>query len=161
MAGFPRDEQGRLVVELHAQDAEVLAAIASGVHDLLHPPDADDDPVARRLFPHAYSDPTEDLAELEWQQLVHGDLLARKQGALEELAALLHRADARRGRVRLVLDPEQADRIAAALNDVRHVLAITLGSDRAAPAAGPLDRGVLDWLAALQYELVESLLADM
>ena len=126
-----------------------------------------DSRVTDRLFPVAYLDPTEDVAEREWQSLVHDDLVRGKLAAFDDIRTLL--ADGRPGpdgTIRFVLDAEQEEHLLGALNDLRLVLAELIEGDDSAAGAGALDPGTVDtrdlleWLTAMVSELVDLKLAD-
>ena len=78
----------------------------------------------------AYLDPTEDVAEREWQALVHDDLVRDKLAAFDEIRTLL--AGGRPGTdgtIGFVLDAEQEEHLLGALNDLRLVLAELIDGD--------------------------------
>ena len=140
------------------------------VRALVESPDRDSR-VSERLFPVAYLDPTEDVAEREWQALVHDDLVRDKLAAFDEIRTLL--AGGRPGTdgtIGLVLDAEQEEHLLGALNDLRLVLAELIDGDDepvdAGASARPLDpagvdtRDLLEWLTVLVSELVEVKLDD-
>lgn len=79
---------------------------------------APSDPATRRLLPDA--DPDDPIAALEFRRLSERGIRERKIGALREAAMLMDSAT-------IVLGPEAAPRFAAAVNDVRLVLAERLG----------------------------------
>ena len=136
---FRRDEGGYVAL-LDPAERRVLLDVVDGVIDLLDdgpvpPPDgpdplaalvlpahdmpAPDDPALRRLLPDASDDP-EIAAEL--RRLTEADLRAARSAELRRLTC-----GARAGRAGLVVVPGEAADVAAALTDVRLVLASRLG----------------------------------
>jgi hypothetical protein len=171
---FRRAPEGSLVVDLDAEELGVLAGLAGELRALLERPDTGD-PAIARLFPRAYSDPTEDEAEQEWQALMGAELLRDRLDALDALLASAGAATSTPGRARGVrLDDGGVTAWLRVLNDMRLVLGARLGvtagldaheiAERAA-AAGDDPRARLallyDWLTYLEAELVELLLGEL
>jgi len=160
---FTRDDRGRLVVTLHVLDAQALVAVAADVRELLQAP-PDGNPVAARLFPRAYTDPTEEDAEREWQELVHADLALGKLAALDELRSRFERARPAGELVHVAFEADQEERLLLALNDMRLALGAALGvtADTDLEHVAPSDPHYLFvWLGAFEQELVEFLLEGM
>lgn len=114
-----------------------------------------ENPLAERLFPRAYLDPTEEEAETQWQELVHGDLVRDKLAALTAIMGALGVATpvedatpAEGGIVEIVLDKEGEAQLLGVLNDARLALGGMLGV-----TDDPDDRGPApdDPRAALYY----------
>lgn len=160
---------GRTGVVVTFEAAEVLALrdlvgqvevlLAGGV------PEHGTDPIRDRLFPRAYVDPTEDLAEGEFQSVVHEDLVRTKSEAVAALVAGLDAEADRRGRVEVELDGPALEHWIAALNDVRLAIGVAIGvteDDVEIPDDDPRAAGfaTYDWLTWLQGSLVEYLLED-
>lgn len=157
---FERDAEGRLVVTMHGDDVQALAAVAAHVRELLQAP-PEDNPVTTRLFPRAYSDPTEEAAEREWQAVVHPDLALGKIAALDDVRALFESARAVRGVVQVTLDADREARLLSAVNDIRLALGAALGitADSELDDLPPGDpRALFNWLGAFEEALVELLL---
>jgi len=169
---FRRRPDGRLAVELHRAEAELLAHLAEELTELLETPDPAD-PAIDRLFPRAYLDPTEEEAEQSFSSLVAPDLLRGRLDALRALAATVRppsgEVDADDDTVRVLeLDADQEAQWLSILNDARLALGIRLGvsDDREEVALEPDDpllhaHQVYDWLTYLQGELVEVLLDEL
>ncbi len=166
MYPFDRAADGQLVVTFYEGHQVLLTMLLTEVRALVESPEPDSR-VSDRLFPVAYLDPTEDVAEREWQSLVHDDLVRRKVAAFDDIRALL--AGGRPGpdgTIRFVLDAEQEEHLLGALNDLRLVLAELIDGGDAAAGAGALDPGTVDtsvlleWLTAMVSELVDLKLAD-
>ena len=160
---FERDDAGRLVLTMHAGDAQALADVAANVRELLQAP-PDDNPVTARLFPHAYTDPTEEDAEREWQELVHPDLVLGKVAALDDMRSLLEDARGLGDVVQLTLDADREARLLSAVNDIRLTLGAALGitADTELDDIPPGDpRGLFNWLGAFEEALVELLLEGL
>lgn len=170
---YRRGRDGRLVVTLDAAERAVFANLAAQLRAMLEHPDRDD-PAVARLFPRAYSDPTEEEAEAEWQALAGSELL---RGRLDALDALLE-ATADEHSASLELDAEQEAAWLGVLNDVRLVLGARLGvsdgTEHGAAAPGATtpsptesrdpDEGLAllyDWLTWLQAEHVDLLLGEL
>jgi hypothetical protein len=120
------------------------------------------DPVADRLFPRAYLDPTEEEAEQNWQDMVHADLVKEKSKALAVLASSLERVADAGGDAKLALDRAEVEAWLSALNDARLALGTTIGItedhdptglDPSDPAAQPFL--IYDWLTMLQGTILE------
>ncbi len=134
MRGFRR-EDGLFVARLEGAERPVLLDVVDGVVDLFgevpEPADPDDpfamlalsdepvaapeDPALRRLLPDAATDP--DLAA-ELRRLTDADLRSGKVSRLRALRAAVDQAAPE-----LVVAPGQAQDVAAALTDLRLVLA--------------------------------------
>jgi len=165
-----RRRDGGATVRFEAVEIAALRDLATQVDQLYAGgvPEHGADPIRDRLFPRAYVDPTEDVAETEFQSVVHDDLVRAKSDALTGLLADLDAAADRKGRVSLELGTEELDRWVGALNDVRLTLGVVLGvtedddEDDVAPdgprAAG---RATYDWLTWVQGTLVEFLMEGM
>src|SRR5207245_29074 len=109
-------------------------------------------------------DPTEEKVEAEWQDMVHGELVEAREGALRAFEASLARARPRLGRIEVDLSPDEAQAWLSVLNDARLALGTRLeitedldpgaiGSDHPeAPAYA-----VYWWLGWAQEHLVEAL----
>lgn len=141
MRGFT-EKHGTFVARLDATEREVVAALVADVAQLLGAPRFDesgpapapdvplvrtqdvpppDDPAVRRLLPDASRDDPQVAAE--FRRLTEDDLRARKIARLGDLwTRLTTPGDGRRQDV-LVVDPADAPELAAAITDVRLVLA--------------------------------------
>jgi hypothetical protein len=159
----PRGEG--LLVTLTPPEVELLQSIQDELRPVLESGRDPDDPVRERLFPRAYLDPTEDLAEQEWQELVHPELIQERLAALERLAQTLERATERKGRVEVEIDADEAQAWLGAINDARLALGTRLGVtedldstqiDADHPDAAAF--AVYSWLTWVQGDLVETLL---
>ncbi len=133
---------GSVVLRLSAVEYRVLAQLPEQLGELLQGPV--DDPALERLFPRAYSDPAEEIAEHEWQALSQPALLRDKLDAISVVQASLP-ADPGAD---VVLAPEVADAWLRVVNDLRLVLAAR--ADRS---------DVYRILSLLEEDLVEVLLA--
>ncbi|HEX6311599.1 MAG TPA: DUF2017 family protein [Acidimicrobiia bacterium] len=154
-----------LLVTLTAPEVDLLRSIPDELRPVLGAGRDPDDPVRERLFPRAYLDPTEDLAEQEWQDLVHPELIRERLAALERLVATLDRATERKGRFEVEIDADEAQAWLGALNDARLALGTRLGVtedlDATAVDADHPDAAafaVYGWLTWVQGDLVETLL---
>lgn len=170
MRTFERMRDGGLRVRLLPGEAAMLGMLLTEVRGLVADPGADN-AATRRLAPRAYLDPTEEQAEAQWRELVHGELVDARVAAFDEIRRLLDAAAPARGRVELLLDAEQEDRLLRSVNDLRLALAALLeesqggpgdpGQPAPAPAEGEQARMLLDWLTGLVADHVELLLAEM
>jgi len=161
---FKRRGEG-VVVSLTEAETELLQNIPGELRPVLEAGRDPDDPVRERLFPRAYLDPTEDLAEQEWQELVHPELIRDRVRALERLAESLARATTRKGRVEIELDGDETQAWLGALNDARLALGTRLGvTDDLDQTELPADHpdaaayAVYGWLTWVQGDLIETLL---
>lgn len=154
-----------MAASLSSQEAELLRNAAREVAGLLESGDRDN-PCWARLFPRAYLDPTEEEAELEWQSLVHDELLASKRMATRALERTLGETGGGLGRrrVEVTLTVEEAEGWLAVLNDARLALGTQLG------VSDDLDMSLLDprdpktasfaaysWLGWAEEHLVQAL----
>jgi Domain of unknown function (DUF2017) len=159
----PRARRGRDGIEVSLDDAEaaLLGRLAADLRTLLGGEGvSEDDPVRARLYPRAYLDPTEDKAEADWQQVVHGELVRERLAALDALTGTLAAATPRRSRRIVRLGPDDAERWLSALNDARLALGTRLGvtEDLAPGAVAVEDRPgyeIYTWLTYLQGQLLE------
>ncbi len=168
MARRFRAKGDALVVTLEPTELELLRQLPPQLGTLLT--DASDDsgakdPVVQRLFPRAYLDPTEEAAEVEWQGLVHSDLVKERLAALELVTATLEHATERRGRFEVALTADETQAWLGVLNDARLALGIRLDvteeTDLEAVALDDPEASayaIYGWLTYLQGELVEALL---
>jgi hypothetical protein len=185
---FRKNRRGELVVRLQPEELAVLRGLPSELRPLVDEPEpagepdvtaadpeadrapnADEsaeDKVRRRLFPLAYLDPTEEEAEKEWQRIVHPDLVRSKLESLSTLAATLERASENKGRVDIVLSPEETEAWLGTLNDARLALGVALNVTEdvdmeariRAEDAGAPGYAMYAWLTELQAALVDALL---
>ncbi|MFZ4585828.1 MAG: DUF2017 family protein [Acidimicrobiia bacterium] len=127
---FTIDGEGRVVATLDPLFATALRVIARDVRQVIEagasPVAPADDPIRTRLFPRAYSDPTEDMAEHDWQIAVHSDLVEAKLTQLETLAATLQRATETPKAIVVTLESNEVDAWIGAMNDARLVLGVQL-----------------------------------
>jgi hypothetical protein len=136
-------------VSLDRHEQLLLTELLDELEGLLDDPD---DPELRRLFPPAYSEPTDDE---QYRSLVRDQLVSGRSKALATVRATLS-SD--------TLDPDQADQWLRALNDMRLVLGTRWD------VTEQLDYGKLDlnerrgrelavygYLSWLQEQLVEAL----
>jgi hypothetical protein len=164
-----RRSRGRLVLTFHVTEIEVLRDLA-GQLDALYEggvPERGADPTRDRLFPRAYLDPTEDEAEGEWQNVVHGDLVRAKSDAVAALVDSLDTGKAKRDEtVEVALTPEEVEQWVGALNDVRLALGVVLEVTEDDAFVSPEDPRapgleLYSWLTWLQGSLIETLLPGL
>ena len=168
MQTFARAADGRLLVHFYEGHRALLEMLLTEVRELIRS-EAGGHRVTERLFPRAYLDPTEDVAEAEWQALVHDELVQAKVGAFDDVLAYLRRGEEGPGGViELRLDAGEEEHLLAALNDLRLVLAELTGADAPdaagtrEPAGGAVDTTMLlEWLADLLSELVDLKLSEL
>lgn len=118
--------------------------------------EADDDPVAQRLFPAAY--PGDDAADREYRSLTQDTLRSERLERISACAADL----AAGGDVELD-DPDAGRRWIQVLNDLRLALGTRLGVTEDDPPVDPDDpdeqpRLVYYWLTAVQDSVVTGLM---
>jgi hypothetical protein len=142
-----RDRQGGYVLNLKAQDREILRQLVPQFSALLDEPDQ---PVLRRLFPPAYSEASYAEHAEEYRRLMQEDLVTRHR---TELDLLVSTADAER------LSEEQLLAWARALNGLRLVLGTFLdvqeGQEVSQPAT--VEESLYHWLTYVQGEAIEAL----
>ncbi len=142
-----RDRRGRYQVNLSAPERQLLALLPGQLAELLAEPD---DPALRRLFPPAYSEPTDAEHEDEYRRLMQEDLLERHRAALDTLART---ADATQ------LSEEELLAWLHSLNSLRLVLGTRLDvteDDDPADTSTP-ERQVYLLLGWLEESVVEAL----
>jgi hypothetical protein len=125
------------------------------------PDDRGTDPVRERLFPRAYLDPTEDVAEEDWQSAVHDDLVRSKAENLATVIGTLDGLRMQRGKAKTSLSGEQLDEWVGALNDVRLALGVALeiseDQDQMPEEGNAAAFEVYHWLTHLQGALIDAL----
>jgi hypothetical protein len=152
-----RGRDGRARVRLPARERELLRGLAAEHAARLE--DDADAPDFARLFPPAYAEDPED--EREYRALMHDDLRAGKQEAIDAFTASLD-SDA--------LTEEQLEAWLRVLNDLRLVLGTRLdvsettfadGLDPRDPDAPELALyGYLSWLQEQAVEVAAAVLPD-
>lgn len=144
--------------DLEQVEVDLLRQLRDGLRDSLEQAH-EDDPVIERLFPSAVTG--DDEADDELRRLIHDDLLRSKLTGLDELVAILERAEPHRNRLRVELAPEEAMLMLGVLNDLRLAIGARVRVEEIErgslspddPRVGPL--AVMDHLAALQEQLLE------
>lgn len=144
---------GRQVLGLHRSVIERRAVL--------------DDPVMARLYPSAYEGDDDDAAE--FRRLATPDIAADRIRSMARMVADLETALPAEGdehdeaELQLAVDAEGADAWLRALGEVRLVLHVRTGQDRAELAPGVTDddieqlRDVISWLGFAQGTLLEAL----
>lgn len=122
---WSRRGDGAVTLRLRPDEAAFLAQLFRELRRSLV--SSDDDAIAQRLFPRAYLDPTEEVAEREFQVLGHSSLLRTRLDSLGSLTALIEPIAAGRKPVTLVLSDDDVPRWMGVLNDVRLALGVALG----------------------------------
>jgi hypothetical protein len=150
-----------LIVSLAPEELELLTRLPEELRVVFDAPA--DDAGARRLFPPAYLDPTEEDAEREWEAMVHPDLLRQRLDALELVTGSLSRATVNKDRREIALTPDDVQAWLGVLNDTRLVLGTRLGvteDERPIDPDGPdaNNYAIYYWLSHLQGEMVDALL---
>lgn len=169
-SAFKRNRRGELVARLRPEEVALLRSLPEELRPVVDAPPTSDtagegDAVRQRLFPRAYLDPTEEQAESDWQDVVHPELVRTKLEALSLLTTTLERATTARGRLEVVLTPEESEAWLGVLNDARLALGVALdiSEDVDARAVRPDDPsaaayGAYGWLTSLQGQLVDALM---
>jgi hypothetical protein len=161
---FGRAPDGRLVVTVYEGHITLFAMLLGEVRALVASDETNR--TTARLFPRAYLDPTEDVAEAEWQSMVHDDLVRDKLAAFDDVRSALTRGrPGPSGSIVVELDAEQEEHLLGSLNDIRLVLAEVI--DGSESDAGTADddnvlttTDLLEWLTDLVSELIELKLGD-
>ncbi len=145
-----RDRQGGYILRLSASDRELLRQLAPQFGAMLDEPEQ---PVLRRLFPPAYSEPAYQEQEEEYRRLMQEDLVSRHR---EELDLLRSTADADH------LTEEEMLAWTRALNSVRLVLGTFLDVQEGDEARRPVspEESLYHWLTHLQGEAIDALAGD-
>jgi hypothetical protein len=162
-----RKKDRRLVLTLPAQVAVLLRQVVVELGDMFAAPTPG--AVSDRLFPRAYLDPTEEEAEVQWQDLVHDDLVQGRAAAVAAIAAALDGATpGRKDWVTIVIDGDEAEtQWLTLLNDARLALGTVLGVTQDDPLVFPegdpraATAEVYYLLGAVQDDLIDVLLDDL
>ena len=157
---FRRGPDDTLVVSLAPLELGLLADLPDALREVFDAPTSD--AAAKRLFPQAHLEPTEEEAE-EWRAMVHPDLLRQRLDALELLTSSFARATEKKEWREIVLGPDDVQAWLGVLNDVRLVLGTRLGVTEEEPDIDPdapeaRAYAVYYWLTHLQGELIDMLL---
>lgn len=166
MKAWRRDGGGAACAML-TEEADMLANLGRQVLGL-HRAVVDgrailDDPVMGRLYPSAYEG-DEDAAE--FRRLASSDIAADRIRTMTRMVADLESAlpaESDEGELQLAVDAEGADAWLRALGEVRLVLHVRTGQDRAELTPGVTDedieqlRDVISWLGFAQGTLLEAL----
>jgi hypothetical protein len=138
---------GAYDLNLDGEDRRLLKELAPQFEELLGDPG---NPVVRRVFPPAYSDPANAEEQDEYRRLMQDDLVTRRR---EELELIASTADAKS------LTEEQLLGWSRALNSIRLVLGTYLDvneeDERRAPETP--EESVYHWLTFLLGEVIEAL----
>jgi hypothetical protein len=150
---FRRRRDGRYVVKLDPGVRAVLVTMAEELSPGLSP----HDPMARRLFPPAYTDDDHQGAEREYRSLVDDALINHHQ---EVFAVTAKTADAD------LLDESELNAWLAAIGSMRLVLGTRLDVSEDMPTPDAEDPtapeyALYDLLGQLQYVIVDVLAADL
>lgn len=169
MKAWRRDGDGARCAML-AEEADMLATLSRQVL-ALHRAVIDgraalDDPVLERLYPSAYAS-EEDAAE--FRRLASSDIAADRIRTMTRMVVDLETALPAEGderedaELQVAVDAEGADAWLRALGEVRLVLHVRTGQDKAELTPGVTDedlaqlRDVVDWLGFAQGTLLEAL----
>jgi hypothetical protein len=85
-----RTRKGDFELRLPEGERELLVALAGSLRAALEG-DVRAEPALRRLFPPAYADPEDGVAERQYQAMVHEELLASRRAALDVVEATASR----------------------------------------------------------------------
>ena len=148
-----RRRDGRYVIRLDANARVVLANLAAQLPEALD----SRDPMVRRLFPPAYTDPDQTAAEQDYRELVDTALTNHHRNSLETLVATSE-SDS--------LSEEEFLAWLDAVGSLRLVLGTRLDVHEDMEAPDPQDPqaaeyGLFVFLGELQYLMVELLAADL
>lgn len=113
-------------LDLEDFELELLRTLPEGVRSLLVEEDHED-PAFVRLFPTCVPDDQDTDAQV--RRLIHDDVLRERLEGLDEVADILDRAEAHRGRHRIDLDEDEAALFLGVLNDVRLTLGARIGME--------------------------------
>ena len=146
-----------VLIELTPMERRLLSTLLTQydemVHDQLDDTDLGSDPALARLFPNAY--PDDDQAAAEFRRYTRDGLVERKTANSGLIAAALMGSS---DDGRLTVARDDAEHWLPALTDLRLVLAERLGIHQ---DGDPLPQNeladVYEWLAELQWALVEAL----
>ena len=150
-----------VIVSLTPEELMLLERLPEDLRAVFDAPAEDQG--ARRLFPPAYLDPTEEDAEREWEAMVHPDLLRQRLDALELVTGSLSRAIVNKDKREIALTPDDVQAWLGVLNDTRLVLGTRLEVTEEESTIDPDDPdarsyAIYYWLSHLQGELIDMLL---
>jgi hypothetical protein len=171
MARVLRDVKG-VTLQLEFVEVALLSSLPNELRQYFDVVTDPEDPVYRRLFPHAYLDPTEDRAEMAFTAFVRPESSEQRLAALDAVTMALDEAIAQGTGsaevLHLTLTFEEVDAWVRAMNEIRLVLGVRLDIGDEATSAATVAvtsdsnelqyRELYDWLSWLQHELVEALL---
>ena len=157
---FRKGSDDTLIVSLAPEEFGLLSDLPDELREVFEAPEGD--AAARRLFPQAHLDPTEEEAE-EWRAMVHPDLLRQRLDALELVTSSLSRVTENKNWREIALTPDDVHAWLGVLNDTRLVLGTRLGITEDEPDIDPdapeaRAYAIYYWLTHLQGELIEMLL---
>lgn len=166
MKSWQADGEGAACSML-AEEADMLATLGRqvlGLHRAVIDRTAvESDPVMARLYPDAYAD-AEDAAE--FRRFASGDIAYARMESMTRMVVDLESAlptEEGGDVVRLEVDAEGADAWLRALGEVRLVLHVRTGQDKAELPADVTDddiaqlRDVIEWVGFVQGTLLEAL----
>lgn len=150
-----------------ADEADMLATLGRqvlGLHRAVIDGTAiDSDPVMARLYPDAYADPAD---AAEFRRLASGDIAFARMQSMTRMVVDLESAmptEADSDVVQLEVDAEGADAWLRALGEVRLVLHVRTGQDKAELPDDVTDddiaqlRDVIEWVGFVQGTLLQAL----
>ena len=149
-----------VVVRLLSVEVELLQTLPPQL-DALYDEPRGADLASDRLFPPAYFDPEDQLAEDAWRARVVPDLVAQRREALEMLVSGLDRAEGAT-EATVSLAPDEVDAWLAVLNDARLALGVRLDvtADRTGDDVADDDPLAPTWMAYRWLTAFQDLLVD-
>jgi hypothetical protein len=155
---WKKKDRGGPIVRFEAAEADVLRRLAAEMRALLQN-DVADEPVLERLFPRAYED---DADQRAYSELVGGDLLGAKLGALQRISDDLEGS----GGATVELTEDAVEPWLTALTDMRLAIGTRLEVTEETMDRAPMDEeaeapalSVLHWLGWVQQNMLEQLQA--
>jgi Domain of unknown function (DUF2017) len=150
-----------------AEEADMLASLGRqvlGLHRaVIDRTSVDSDPVMARLYPDAYADAAD---AAEFRRLASGDIAYARMQSMTRMVVDLESAmptEVDGDVVQLEVDAEGADAWLRALGEVRLVLHVRTGQDKAELPVDVTDddiaqlRDVIEWVGFVQATLLEAL----
>ncbi len=154
---FPLDGTS-IAIGMDADEREAFRLLLAEMRTLLTAEIPPTDPVRARLFPRAYE---EEESEINYQDMVEGDLEQAKRAALDSVARTLGNEE---GDLEIALLPEEVQAWLTLLTDLRLALGTRLEvtHEKMASEIDPADPDarsyeILDWLGWFQESMLRYL----
>lgn len=147
-------------MQVTGKELDLLRRLRDEMRDLLTGA-REGDPVTERLFPPAVTG--DDEADSDLRGMIHDDLLESRLAALDDLLAVLDRAERRRRLHTVDLRDDEPAMVLGVLNDLRLALGARVGlatvelRELVADESSHASLALMDWFAMWQEQLLVAL----